>query len=178
MEPLNNTSLPPKWSPLGFRSRLRQIIREPSDLWLFGQIGWFIWRVPSQVATENLGRYLNDLIKKRSVTSRSLDENLERILRLAEPWLRLGPFRSRNTCYTRAFVLYRFLAVGTPDLSFRFGIDTHSAVDQRLHGHAWVTVDGIPYGMDDSAIPDNCQIVYTHPPNSNQSGAAAGILPR
>lgn len=165
MEHLNNTGLPPKWSPLGFRSRLKQIIREPGDIWLLAQIGWFIWRVPAQVATENLGRYLDSLSKKRGAASRSLDENLERILRLAEPWLRLRPFRSRNTCYTRAFVLYRFLAVGPHDLSFRFGIDTHSAADERMHGHAWVTVDGIPYGMDNSAILDNCQIVYTHPSN-------------
>lgn len=170
MAPVNNNSLPPKWSFHGVFVRFRKIFRHSSDLWLFSKIGWFIWRLPTKVAATNLDHYLDDLREKHRPATSSVEENLERIFRLTDPWLRLKRLNSRDTCYTRAFVLYRFLTAGRHELQFNFGIDSTTAEDERLHGHAWITVDGIPYGLDDASVPDNCQIVYTHPSNDNQSG--------
>ena len=48
--------------------------------------------------------------------------------------------RRRNTCYVRAFTLYRFVDAGTRDVRIHFGVEPDRS--DRLRGHAWVTVDG------------------------------------
>ena len=40
----------------------------------------------------------------------------------------------------RAFTLYRFVDAGERDLRIHFGVELDRS--DRLHGHAWVTVDG------------------------------------
>jgi hypothetical protein len=50
--------------------------------------------------------------------------------------------RARDTCYLRAFTLYRFLEAGEAPVGIHFGIERPRQGGDRLRGHAWVTVDG------------------------------------
>ena len=64
-------------------------------------------------------------------------------MRLRTAWLRLPFLRARNTCYLRAFTLYRFLDAGDRRVGIHFGIQPPAQPGDRLRGHAWVTVDGL-----------------------------------
>lgn len=163
MATVKKSNLPPKTSIQGIVIRVKRIIHEPSDIILFLQIGWFIWRLPKNIATVNLGQHLDRLQENQRPQTSSIEDSLDRILRLAEPWLRRERLRSWNTCYTRAFVLYRFLTSDKNELRFHLGIDSTTGADERLHGHAWVTVDDVPVGLDNSTVPEKCRIIYSHP---------------
>lgn len=51
--------------------------------------------------------------------------------------------RRRNTCYVRALTLYRFIHPGKGNLKIHFGVEPKIPPNDRLRGHAWVTIDGI-----------------------------------
>jgi hypothetical protein len=51
----------------------------------------------------------------------------------------------RDTCYVRALTLYRFLDPGEHRVRVHFGIEQPQSKDDRLRGHAWVSVDGRPF---------------------------------
>jgi hypothetical protein len=120
--------------------RFRSAIRQPSDVVLSAQIGWFVLRCPGRLARRGLADFLGDLGRGHRPPASDVDEGRERIARLRAAWLDLPVLRRRNTCYVRALTLYRFLDAGGHDVGVHVGVERGRA--DRLHGHAWVTVDG------------------------------------
>lgn len=116
--------------------QLRALIRHPHDLVLLPAIGLFIARLPHRIErAPSLPHLLREL--RRSRTPRA---SQARIVRLRGWWM-WKRFGAMNTCYGRALTLYRFLDAPDEAIELHMGIETREG-SERLHGHAWVTVNG------------------------------------
>ena len=124
----------------GAYRRIRWACTHPSDVVLAGRIGWFIWRCPGDIERTDVIAFLAALRAGRRPRAADVFASRTRIVRLRDAWLRLPRLRRRNTCYVRAFTLYRFVDAGERDVRIHFGVEPGRS--DRLHGHAWVTVDG------------------------------------
>lgn len=124
---------------------LRRTFRRPADVWLTLRIGWFVWRAPSDLAGRDLPSFLHRLRRARRPTAPDPASAYERVARLRQPWLRLPGWRDRNTCYVRALTLYRFLDPGEGDIELHLAVEDGYDAGDRLHGHAWVSVDSVTF---------------------------------
>jgi len=106
-------------------------------LWL--AVGHFILRAPARLARTELPGFLARLAAQPRDGS-----DFARVARLTRRWLRLPGLRSRDTCYLRSLVLFRFVAADDGELCLHFGVDEPRSSGERLHGHAWVTRNGQP----------------------------------
>ena len=127
----------PKWTPRGLMQRYREVVREPGDLRLCVHIASFIHRAPSLLAANDLRAFVHRL--RRHPAPRA---DYERIKRLRTFLLGRRMFARANTCYVRALTLYRYLDVPDAGLGFHIGIESRDCANDRLRGHAWVTLEG------------------------------------
>ena len=104
-------------------------------LWL--AVGHFILRAPARLARTELPVFL-----ARIAAQPRNGSNFPRIDRLTRRWLRLPLMRARDTCYLRSLVLFRFVDSNGSDLCLHFGVDEPGDTEERLHGHAWVSLNG------------------------------------
>lgn len=148
-----------KWTPLGIAQRLPTFFREPGDFLLALSIGRFLWSIPADVDRADLPSVLARLDSARS----SRTGGVERITRLLQPWLRLGPLRARDNCYVWALALYRFLDPGGDELRIHFGVEARPA-GERLRGHAWITLNGEAVGAPEPVRAGAVREMYSHPP--------------
>jgi hypothetical protein len=156
--------LAPKWSPRGIYQRLRKTIKMPADVPLALRIGYFIWRVPSELEITHLSGMLDQFRQANRPHAYDPDSGVKRLMRLSEPWLRRGFFRARNTCYLRAMILYRYLDPGEMDMSIHYVVEPPRNTGDRLHGHAWVTVSDEVLDVEDFSIVDRSSEIFRHPP--------------
>jgi hypothetical protein len=82
----------------------------------------------------------------------------DRMARFVDALLRLNRFAFSQTCWKRAAVLYRFLALHGIDSRILFGVRKDG--DGRLEGHAWLERGGIP--ILERSVPDY-KITYSFP---------------
>jgi hypothetical protein len=82
----------------------------------------------------------------------------DRMARFVDALLRLNCFAFSQTCWKRAAVLYRFLALHGIDSRILFGV--RKDADGQLEGHAWLERGGIP--ILERSIPDY-KITYSFP---------------
>lgn len=82
----------------------------------------------------------------------------DRMARVIDALLRLNRFPFSQTCWKRAAVLYRFLALHGIDSRILFGVRKDG--DGQLEGHAWLERGGIP--ILEHSIPDY-KITYSFP---------------
>lgn len=106
------------------------------SLRLFVSIGWFILRAPDRMRRQDLRTFVRGLRAAKRPRGTH-----ERVSRMASYWF-WRCFPSRNTCYMRAMTLYRFLDVSSDRVRLHLGIEHRESTHDRLHGHAWVSVDG------------------------------------
>lgn len=118
----------------------RRALRHPGDVLFAARIGWFIWRCPAGIERNDLAAFLAGLQQGARPAAADVEASRRRIVELRDAWLRLRPLRTHNTCYVRAFTLYRFVDAPGHDVAIHFGVEARRR--ERLHGHAWVTVDG------------------------------------
>jgi len=104
-------------------------------LWL--SVGHFVLRAPARLARTELPAFLARIAAQPRDGS-----DFARVARLSRRWLRLFPFRARDTCYLRSLVLFRFIDAQGGDLCVHFGVDQPPAGEERLHGHAWISLNG------------------------------------
>ena len=145
-------------------------------LWL--AVGHFILRAPARLARTELPVFLARIAAQPRDGS-----NLSRIDRLTRRWLRLPRMRSRDTCYLRSLVLFRFVDSNRGDLCLHFGVDEPRDTDKRLHGHAWVSLDGKVFNPPGTLAEERLKEIYrfsTLTGGSSTSGAtfAAAMLRR
>jgi len=155
-----------KWTPWGAVRRLGRIVRRPGDVVLALRIGYFLLTVPRALERTALPSLLERLQTSTRPSARDVLAGVERIRRLRQPWLRLPIFRARDTCYTRALSLYRFLDAGGNELRIHFGIEPGAHPNDRLRGHAWVMVNQeLVEGLD---LPQQRRVreIYRHPPGA------------
>ena len=114
---------------------IRNLIRRPGDIALLLRVGWFIARAPKMVETYAVRDLLAAL---RAMPGKCSDP--QRIARMRTYWLCRPQFRTYDTCYIRALTLYRFLDTGGEPIGLHLGIEHRENREQRLHGHAWVSL--------------------------------------
>jgi hypothetical protein len=131
-----------KWTPKGLLQRIRQTIREPADVVLALEIGYFLCRAPADLRRHDLDSFLRQLRSLPRPYNENVQRAKERIVRLRQAWLSLPPFKRCNTCYVRALTLYRFLEAGKDRVGLHFGVEQSDDANERLRGHAWVTLNG------------------------------------
>jgi len=152
-----------KWTPWGALRRLGRIVRRPGDVVLALRIGYFLLTVPGALERTALPSLLERLGTSARPRARDVAAGVERITRLRQACLRLPMFRARDTCYTRALSLYRFLDAGDNELRIHFGIEPGAHPNDRLRGHAWVMVNQeMVEGLD---LPHQRRVreIYRHP---------------
>src|SRR5574342_27067 len=155
-----------KWTPWGAVRRLGRIVRRPGDVVLALRIGYFLLTVPGALERTALPSLLERLRTSGRPRARDVPAGVERIKRLRQAWLRLPIFRGRDTCYTRALSVYRFLDAGDRELRIHFGIEPGAHPADRLRGHAWVMVnEELVEGLD---LPQQRHVreIYRHPPGA------------
>jgi glycosyltransferase involved in cell wall biosynthesis len=141
-------------------------------------VGHFILRAPARMSRSGLPAFL-----ARVAAQRRDGSDAARITRLTRRWLRLPSLRSRDTCYLRSLVLFRFADSHGADLCLHFGVDEPRETDDRLYGHAWVSLNGIPLNPPESLAEGRLREIYrfsTLTGGASASGAefAAAMLRR
>jgi hypothetical protein len=122
-------------------------------LWL--AVGHFLVRAPARLARTGLPPFLARLAAQPRDGS-----DFVRIERLMRRWLRLFPLRSRDTCYLRSLVFFRFIDPRGAELCVHFGVDEPRPGDGRLHGHAWVSLDGQPLNAPATLAAGRLREIY------------------
>lgn len=158
-------------SPRGLLQRLRRTFRAPGDVLWCLRIGAFLWRAPARMERLPLPEFLARQTRASRVPAAGIEEGIERIARLQGVWLRRRALRAHDTCYLRALCLFRFLDAGGGMLRIHFGVEP-ALRDGRRRGHAWVTVDGVPYGVPEGIDGDALNEILVFPPLD--AGAEAG----
>jgi hypothetical protein len=155
------------WAADGIVRGLRSTIRRPSDAVLAARIGLFIARMPRRLARRPLDQLLNEVdLERRSANGRTESAGVDRISILRQAWLASPLFRNRNTCYLRAFVLYRFLDVGSGKLAIHFGVEPGMNESDRLHGHAWVSLAGDVLEAPEPVLAGRVTELFSHYANA------------
>ena len=132
-------------------------------LWL--AVGHFILRAPARMARMELPVFLARLAAQPRDGS-----DFSRVDRLTRRWLRLPVLRSRDTCYLRSLVLFRFVEANGSALCLHFGVDEPRDTDARLHGHAWVSLDGQALNPPGTLVEGRLKEIYRF---SNLTGGSS-----
>jgi hypothetical protein len=122
-------------------------------LWL--AVGHFIARAPARLARSELPAFLARIAGQPRAGS-----DFARVARLSRRWLRLLPLRSRDTCYLRSLVFFRFVDARGGDLCLHFGVDQPRGDGDRLHGHAWVSLDGRALNAPAALVEGRLKEIY------------------
>lgn len=133
---------------------------------MWAAVGHFVVRAPARLARTALPAFLQRLTLQ---PGRTVD--VARVNRLTRRWLRLPGLRARDTCYLRSLVLFRFLDPAGGDLRLHLGVDEPRSPGERLHGHAWVSLDGRPVNPPESLGQGRLREIYWF---SSRFGDASG----
>ena len=133
-------------------------------------IGHFLVRAPARLSRTELPTFLARLAAHPRKGS-----NFKQVSRRLRRWLRLPFFRSRDTCYLRSLALFRFVDFGDGDLCLHFGVDEPKDANERLHGHAWISLNGKALNPPHSFGEGRLKEIYRYSTltgGSSTSGAA------
>ncbi len=123
-------------------------------VWL--AMGHFILRAPARLERMSLPAFLS-----RVAAEPRYGMSFAEVERLRRRWLRLPWLRSANTCYLNSLVIFRFVDPNGGDLSLHFGVDEPRG-DERLHGHAWVCLDGEPLNPPPSLAEGRLKEIFRY----------------
>ena len=149
-----------------FLQFVRENIKQPSDIPLAIRIGYFIIMIPRNIARKDLPQLLHDFRGLQRPFGGETDAAVERIVRLRRLWLWLPILSSHNTCYVRALTLYRFLDSEKDEMQIHFGVEPGMNPNDRLKGHAWVTVNGRIMEPPEPVLSGRVTRIYSHPPGA------------
>lgn len=152
-----------RWAAQGIRKGLARTFQEPGDLLLAARIGVFLWRIPRQLDRKPLDSVLGELSREPRDESGDLEASATRISRIRQAWLMSPLLRERNTCYIRALTLYRFLNAGSRSVRIHFGVEPGVREEDRIRGHAWVTVNGDVLEAPEPLLTGRVRELYSFP---------------
>ncbi|HYC21715.1 MAG TPA: lasso peptide biosynthesis B2 protein [Candidatus Bathyarchaeia archaeon] len=140
-----------------------KLIGRPGELALALRIGRFLWTIPRELEREPMPRLLARLRAASRPRASDAEASLAMIARLRQAWLRLAQLRAYDTCYTRAFTLYRFIDPCGGALHIHLGVEPGIDPGDRLRGHAWVTLDGRILEPPPAVVEGRVREIYCHP---------------
>jgi hypothetical protein len=117
---------------------LRASLSRPSDAWLLARMLCWSAVLPVAKRTLPLPRLVRLMRSRRHASQRDLE--LEATIASLAAWVfKTRPPGSRDNCFERGLVAYRYLsrAGASPELAVGIAKET-----EATHGHVWVTVDG------------------------------------
>jgi hypothetical protein len=144
-----------------------------SRLPLWFAVGYFILRAPARMARMDLPVFLAWAAAQPREAA-----DFARVSRIYRRWLRQPGLRSRNTCYLRSLLLFRFVNPQNGDLCLHFGVDEQTPTETRQHGHAWISLDGIPWNPPHSFAEGRLREIYrfsTLTGGASTAGATAAV---
>jgi len=157
------SAAPTRWRALTFARRLGRLARQPRDVPLLLRMGCFLWTAPVRLGRSDLPAFLARLGAARRPRAHDVGAGVARIARLRQALLRLPTLRGSNTCYVRALTLYRFLDPGDRQLRIHFGVEPGADPEDRLAGHAWITVDDEVIEPPDPLLQGRVHEIYCYP---------------
>jgi len=122
-------------------------------LWL--AVGHFILRAPARLARTDLQVFLAHVAAQPRAAA-----DFVRVARISRRWLRQPGLRTRNTCYLRSLVLFRFVNPQNGDLCLHFGVDEPRTPAERPHGHSWISLDGVTWNAPGSLAEGRLREIY------------------
>jgi hypothetical protein len=141
---------------------IRKILRDPRESLLLIRMGGWVLLLSSLIKIQTLPRAMQ-LISTR-VRESSLDEQ-ETGLRLAQAadlLLTMNVFVYRPSCWKRAAILHRYLALHGIESRINFGM--RKELDGTLGGHAWLEKAGAPLLEE---TPPNYTVTFSFPTADN-----------
>jgi Transglutaminase-like superfamily len=126
------------------------VVHSPADALLFVQICAFIVRLPAIVRRTDVPTFFERIGTAPRPKARSFEAGYRRVARLREAALSMPRLWRRDTCYLRAVTLYRFLDSRGHRVRVHFGVEQSSSPEQRLRGHAWISVDDALFEAPDA----------------------------
>jgi hypothetical protein len=126
------------------------VVHSPGDALLFVQICMFIVRLPAIVGRTDVQTFFERIGTARRPKARSFEAGYRRVARLREAALSMPRLWRRDTCYLRAVTLYRFLDGCGHCVRVHFGVEQPPSPQQRLRGHAWISVDDALFEAPDA----------------------------
>lgn len=141
-------------------SGLRFLRRRPRESWLLARAAGCVVAVSVLIKFLPLPRVLN-LISPRRPRAARADTHLseEKLVQLVDSLLAFDVLCFTPTCWKRAPVLHRYLALRGRETRIVFGLRKEGG--DALAGHAWLEADGRP--IFEAAAPDYT-VTYTFPP--------------
>jgi hypothetical protein len=119
----------------------RSAIRSPGDAVLTLRVALFVVHLPRTLGRRDVGSFLRELRALPRPAAPDVQSSVARVRRISRAVLSLPRFWRWDTCYVRALILYRFVDAKESEMRLHFGIEQRGR-DERLHGHAWLTLAG------------------------------------
>ena len=151
-----------KW-PILFVGRLKALLNTPNDIFLLIRIGFFIWALPRAMKKSDLPGFLERLRRAPRKTATDIETGVAQVARLRSPWLRLPLLGKRNTCYTRAITLFRYLEVPGELIRIHFGVEPAVTPGGHPRGHAWVSAGNKILEPPDPLVAGRVKEIYAFP---------------
>jgi transglutaminase superfamily protein len=153
---------------------LRSCVSSPADAWLLARMTAWAPSLPVLKRVLPLPRLVALMAKepRRPLRDPELERRIVRMARLVYRG-RTGTFR--DNCLERSLVTYRFLgrAGADPEL-----VVAMSKGDQGVHGHVWVTVEGLPVHEDPADLEIYVPVLRFRRGEARRSaGGPTGTLP-
>jgi hypothetical protein len=131
------------------KQRFLQLIRSPSDSWLIiRMLGWaLILPILKRIVPL---RTLAKLVwsgRQMPVRNFEQEQKIATVIR----WIYVFIFSNEKSCVQRSLLLYRYLSLSHSDPRLYTGMRRDQ---NNWKGHAWILVDGKPFGEFDSKIED------------------------
>jgi len=130
------------------------LTENPSGLWLFLKIGFWVYLVSTIIHIFSLPRLLKFITPSKPSKKKWEKEKLNNLISF---WLGRRTLFLRSWCLRRSLVLYRYLRLQGEPAQIFFGMRKEQG---ELKGHAWLMIDGKPF-MDNEDL--NYQVVYSYP---------------
>lgn len=141
------------------RGASHYLVRDPASSLLLVRLAFSVVWLTALIRALPLPRALALFsVRKRAVTPPDVDVTTKRLARALDRLLAADFWVFTPTCWKRAPVLQRYLAIEGIETRVRFGVRTGDG--QPLDGHAWLESDGRP--ILESTPPDY-KVIYTFP---------------
>jgi len=141
---------------------IRKILRDPRQSLLLIRMGGWVLLLSSLIKVQTLPRAMQFVSTR--VRPGRLDEQ-ETGLRLAQAadlLLAMNVFVYRPSCWKRAAILHRYLALNGIESRINFGM--RKEIDGTLSGHAWLEKAGAPLL---EPTPPNYRVTFSFPTAGN-----------
>jgi hypothetical protein len=125
----------------------RLLVRHPHDATLSARMAFWVVLASCLARLMPLPR-AHRFVSVRVRARRSGNDTPARLAQAIDRVLRLDLFMFERSCWRRALVLHRFLALNGIDSRVNFGLKKTGG---ELQGHAWLERDGQPFLEDDVA---------------------------